>query len=273
MKLWHYGVFAIILFAALFAAFYLFRTHPGGEPSGIFSSAAWQRMASPGALTKAHAFLEHSCAACHTSVAGVEAANCIVCHATNSALLQRQPTSFHASVSSCKECHREHQGLTGPLTVMDHAALSRIGLVQLSGNPGADTEDRMTSAQLVTWLHQNGRKAGTPATTSALAPHEALLNCATCHSSKDRHMGMLGQDCAQCHNAAAWTIAAYRHPAPSSQDCAQCHQAPPSHYMMHFKMVSMPTAGVTKADVNQCFLCHQTTAWNDIRGVGFFKHH
>ena len=43
--------------------------------------------------------------------------------------------------------------------------------------------------------------------------------------------------------------------------------------MMHFKMVSMKTAGVEHADVSQCFLCHQTNAWNDIKGVGWYKHH
>lgn len=48
---------------------------------------------------------------------------------------------------------------------------------------------------------------------------------------------------------------------------------PPSHYMMHFRMVSMPAARVAQAEVSPCFLCHQTTAWNDIKGVGFIKHH
>jgi len=43
--------------------------------------------------------------------------------------------------------------------------------------------------------------------------------------------------------------------------------------MMHFKMVSMTVAHMAKAEVNQCFLCHQTTSWNDIKGVGFYKHH
>ena len=64
-----------------------------------------------------------------------------------------------------------------------------------------------------------------------------------------------------------------RHPSPLSTDCNQCHQAPPSHSMMHFKMVSMKIAGVEHADVSQCFLCHQTNAWNDIKGVGWYKHH
>jgi len=27
------------------------------------------------------------------------------------------------------------------------------------------------------------------------------------------------------------------------------------------------------ARVDQCLLCHQTTSWNDIRGVGWYKHH
>ena len=43
--------------------------------------------------------------------------------------------------------------------------------------------------------------------------------------------------------------------------------------MMHFKMVSMKVAGQEHADVTQCFLCHQTTSWNDIKGVGYYKHH
>jgi hypothetical protein len=43
--------------------------------------------------------------------------------------------------------------------------------------------------------------------------------------------------------------------------------------MEHFEMVSMKVVGREQADVSQCFLCHQTTSWNDIRGVGVYKHH
>jgi hypothetical protein len=56
-------------------------------------------------------------------------------------------------------------------------------------------------------------------------------------------------------------------------ECAQCHQAPPSHYMGHFHMISMMIAHQEHAQVEQCYLCHQTDAWNDIRGVGWYKHH
>lgn len=43
--------------------------------------------------------------------------------------------------------------------------------------------------------------------------------------------------------------------------------------MGHFHMVSMKVAGKPHADVSQCHLCHQTTVRNDIKGVGWYKHH
>jgi hypothetical protein len=202
--------------------------------------ATWQQQASPGRLSAAHAFLESNCAACHTPVAGVEAANCIACHASNEWLLQRQPTAFHASIGSCRECHPEHQGGWRPPSTMDHATLAAIG------------------------MRQTGGKDARP---------ETVLDCAACHGTKDRHFGLFGQDCVQCHTTTRWTIPEFRHPSARSTDCAQCHQAPPSHYMGHFHMVSARVAGKPHARVEQCYLCHQTTAWNDIKGVGFYKHH
>lgn len=259
MRMWRALFIALALFVALFGAFYFLGSHSGGERSGVLSTTAWQRMALPGELSQAHAFLEHNCAACHTAVEGVKASNCIVCHANNESLLQRQPTSFHASISSCKECHLEHQGRGNLATNMDHVVLAEIGLRQL--------KDDDVDSELLTWS-----KLWVPP-HAHITPEETVLNCATCHSNDDRHFQLFGQDCAQCHATDRWTIAEFRHPSPSSMDCVQCHQAPPSHYMMHFKMISMTTAGVEKAEVNQCFLCHQTTSWNDIKGVGFYKHH
>ena len=232
----------------------------------VTRSARWQAMARPGPLSRAHAFLASNCAACHTANKGVEAQSCIVCHANNESLLQRQPTAFHAEVRSCVDCHVEHQGTDLRPTQMDHVALARIGLRQVESAP--TTHDQRRDA-LVTWLKQSDAPAFAP----QLQREELLLNCATCHQSKDRHVGLFGTDCAQCHTTSKWTIAEYRHPSPVSQSCAQCHQAPPSHYMMHFQMISMKVAGQEHAKVDQCFLCHQTTAWNDIKGVGWYKHH
>jgi hypothetical protein len=152
-------------------------------------------------------------------------------------------------------------------TQMDHVALAHIGCKMLESAPLPSRTD-MTKVQY--WLERTAPSAR-PANHGAA--EEALLNCAACHSTKDKHFGLFGTDCAACHSTTAWTIPEFRHPSAASQSCAQCHQAPPSHYMEHFHMVSMKVAGKEHADVSQCFLCHQSTSWNDIKGVGFYKHH
>lgn len=272
MKLW-FAFAAVAIIAALFAAYYFWGSHHGFERSAMLSATAWQRMALPGELSRKHAFLEHNCAACHTAVKGVEAGNCIACHASNASVLQRQPSAFHANVSSCVECHRAHQGADHIPIEMDHVALAKIGLRQLKSGPLLDSKSEPVPKNLVDWIDQQQLVGVSLETSSNLNPREAMLDCSGCHSNKDRHAKFFGQDCGQCHATAKWTIPEFRHPSPNSTDCAQCHQAPPSHYMMHFKMISMKVAGKPFAQVSQCFLCHQTTAWNDIVGVGYYKHH
>jgi hypothetical protein len=228
----------------------------------------WAGLASPGALTASHAFLENNCASCHTPMKGVEANSCAVCHANNTAVLQRQPSAFHANVKECAICHVEHRGRGATPAVMDHAAFARLSLPQggqESGIPGLLREwGALTASEkpLVNNPH--------------IGALEATLDCAACHGNQDRHRGYFGRDCAQCHGTSPqtkWSIAEFKHPSAGSTDCAQCHQAPPSHYMEHFRMVSMTAAKRSDAAVNECFVCHQTTSWNDIKGVGYYKHH
>ncbi len=273
MRMWRALFIALALFVAFFSAFYFLGSHPGGERSGVLSTTAWQRMAQPGALSQAHSFLEHNCAACHAAVEGVKASKCIVCHANNESLLQRQPTAINANVSSCRECHHEHRGIDRHPIDMDHVALAEIGLRQLEVDHSPGDVNDLVRKELLDWIDRH-EPTGTDARGhSSLDPQAAVLDCATCHSTKDVHRELFGQDCAQCHATAKWTIPEYRHPSPNSTDCAQCHQAPPSHYMMHFKMISAKFARQPSAKVNECYQCHQTTSWNDIKGVGFYKHH
>ena len=278
MRLWPYMLTAVALAVAVFVWYYFLRPHPGGQRAGMLEPVEWQRMASPGALSKPHAFMEHNCAACHTPVRGVEAANCIACHANEQSLLQRQPTAFHADVGSCVECHTEHQGVGASVAAMDHAAFSRLSVRQLrttnaATRPAAAARADRAAEDIATWINQTQRRTPRPPGHPGITAAESALNCATCHSNEDRHQGFFGTDCAQCHGTTTWTIPQFRHPPASSTDCAQCHQAPPSHYMMHFQMVSMKVARQGHAQVSQCYLCHQTTSWNDIKGVGWYKHH
>lgn len=283
MKLRKILFLAILALGLIATAFFAFSPRHRQETArALLSPASWQHMVLPGELSQAHAFLDDNCAACHTPVKGVEAQNCVVCHADNLAVLQRQPSAFHADIGACSACHREHQGRFAGNTRMDHTALAHIGLKRLesgSKEAGADV------AQIKRWLTEAGDSppsahSGTGAISAAaqpgfahLRPEERLLNCADCHQSKDPHRSFFGNDCAQCHATSQWTLPEFRHPSSASQSCAQCHQGPPSHYMMHFQMMSMKVARKEKAEVHQCFLCHQTTSWNDIKGVGFYKHH
>ena len=228
----------------------------------------FQRQVSPGPLSAAHASLETNCAACHTPLRSAEASKCIGCHANNTALLQRQPTAFHATIGTCSSCHAEHRGpMVRPVT-MDHIGLARLGLESVR----RDLENP-SNRRLLTWLREHESSGATDQTHPRVTPAEAALNCATCHGTKDRHQQLFGEDCAFCHATTSWTIPDFVHSSPRSTDCVQCHRAPPSHYMEHFRMVSQAVARVPDARVDQCFRCHQTTSWNDIKGVGWYKHH
>ncbi|ADB42607.1 cytochrome c3 family protein [Spirosoma linguale] len=246
------------------AVFYAFR-QPNSKPINV----NWQSQVSPGHLSAAHAQFATNCAACHTPVMGINEAKCISCHADNKELLGRQPTAFHATIGNCVSCHMEHLGVNANLRVMNHEALAKIGGKLFAG--GTKMPNQAAKAQL-------------PANHPLLSSLEASLNCASCHNPKaPPHFGLFGPDCASCHAATEWTISAFQHPSPRSTECVQCHQAPPSHYMMHFEMVDKTVvAGGSSGqvegccggvDVTQCYKCHQTTFWNDIKGVGFYKHH
>lgn len=232
---------------------------------------------SPGHLSQAHAFLQDDCTACHTPFKGVQESSCISCHATNTELLTSPTTAFHADVQTCSPCHLEHQGLNRRPTAMSHVALVRAGLEQLETG-GKSIEGQPLPKQVRSWIAQ---RQGSGAVIQFNNPHvsaeEGVLDCNSCHASKGQgqtmHATLMGSECASCHATSQWTIAEFRHPSPRSTDCNQCHQAPPSHYMMHFEMVSQKVARQPEATVNQCYSCHQTNSWNDIKGVGWYDHH
>ncbi len=228
-------------------------------PASGTGSIVWRYLVNPSPLSQPHAFLERRCNSCHTPAKGVEASNCIVCHANDGALLQREPTAFHGNIGSCKECHTEHGGRIQHPIAMDHAALSRIGLRQL-GDSG--DEEFNQSEGLARYL-----------IASRASSSQSRLNCAVCHAKEDPHSGQFGSSCTACHNTERWSIAAFRHPSPRSRDCAQCHWGPPCPRTTHFREVCAQAADKPNAKVHECYSCHQSTAWNDIKGVGWYKSH
>ena len=85
-----WAVVAAAVFAGAVGVWAFARYTPLGR------AVTWERQASPGDLSAAHAFLADNCAACHTPVKGVTADKCVACHA-DSPILQRQPTGRFGS--------------------------------------------------------------------------------------------------------------------------------------------------------------------------------
>ena len=253
-------VFALVV--AAFAGHWLLGM---AEESEI--DVPWEQFVSPGPLTEAHAYLEDDCRSCHTAITGVERQNCVWCHANETALLGRQPTAFHAEVGDCTGCHTEHQGRLANLNNMDHEWLADLTVRELSQN-GDWANSPLAMRIHVTELHADSLLGNRELSAEAYS-----LDCASCHRFEEPHFGYMGSDCVQCHELQRWTIDAFQHPSASSTECVQCHQPPPSHMMEHFKMLSQPVAREPHAPVEACFQCHQSTSWNDIKKIGFYKHH
>ncbi len=260
------GGVAVVALVGGFAVFW----HVQSDDAPIKHLAAWQRLASPGDLSAAHRRLEGDCGACHTTVIGASRTKCIACHATEERLLIWPELTFHASVSDCRACHPEHLGASAPSTRMDHVALATMGLGLLTS--GESEVGRSVAQHLSSWIAESP-VGGDGGRASRLAPAEAVLRCATCHAKSDAHREMFGNDCGACHETSGWVIPEYRHPSSASTDCAQCHRAPPCHHTPHFGRVCRPVAGKPNAEVRDCHSCHQVTAWNHIKGVGWYQSH
>ena len=252
--------------------------------AGSIALPVWTAAASPGPLSAAHGFLNSQCESCHTPQRGIEAASCLTCHTTDAPVLAKQSTAFHATVQECGGCHIEHRGAAIRPTEVDHTLLARLGWQKAidGSSPTWPKNDTTAMSEIRHFLA--GVTGGHPVSDTD------ALDCFACHSNRNPHRdgtsagccgpassgtvgSLFGRECADCHATATWKIAGYKHPSPRSEDCAQCHQPPPSHNMGHFEMISKTIAGQMSARVEQCHLCHQTDAWNDIKGAGWYKHH
>lgn len=235
-----FGIYALAL--AMLVVIVPLMTHSAGS-SAI---TGWTALVEPGPLSPAHASLPRDCETCHTPHQGVEAQKCIACHIQTD-FGTKASSRFHAKAKECTSCHVEHDG-GASLARMDHEALLDPDLWR---GPLRPRDARISKTH--------------PETTDA-------LNCVSCHAARDRHQGSFGKDCQNCHAMADWKIDAFRHPSVNSRQCAGCHKAPPSHFMMHFEMVSQRVAR-ERAPVNQCVACHTTDSWNNIRNLGLYDHH
>ncbi len=199
----------------------------------IFSPGPLNAQAGPEALggVSTHAETGGHCSACHVAPWSQEtmSVRCLGCH-TNVAQEIQDPTSLHGTIDAggkgapCYNCHPEHRGAAASLTVLNG-----------TGFDHSRTAFPLTGAHLAvacTRCHANNVFVGTP------------QDCLSCHGEPDYHAGLLGTDCAGCHNTAGWTPARF----------AATHSFPLNH---GFAQGSCRTCHPSYLGTYTCYGCHE----------------
>jgi hypothetical protein len=185
---------------------------------------------------------------------------CSDCHAEQ---------KFADTDSQCVACHRdddEHEGLRGDDCVACHSVSS--------WDDSSFDHRRKTEFPLL----------GAHATTTCEQCHvdgtvdvQLETTCIACHRADDEHDGLLGEDCAECHDEIDWADNRFRHDTftefpllggHSPLGCQSCHAKPvhesnPGNTCIDCHAEDDPHAG---QQGEACADCHNETDWTkDVR--------
>jgi hypothetical protein len=237
------------------ASFVLFAASAGLEAG---AADMFDRLMSPGELSKAHENVRQSCRSCHVAFdKKAQTKLCRDCHKPIATQILRK-SGFHGRnpqvrKADCKQCHSEHKGRNAAITAFDRDTFNH----QFTDYPLKGKHAKVACAS----CHKAGAKY-------AAAP----VTCFDCHRSNDQHRGRLGTNCASCHNEAGWKGVKFDHAAyfpltgkhaqatceschpderykKTPKDCFSCHQLDDTH-----KGLNGPT----------CDNCHTTSTWTKV---------
>lgn len=174
------------------------------------------KMTADYALTGAHAKI--TCVSCHANEVYKDTPNtCIGCHKDDDKHKGNNGTK-------CQDCHTT---VDWKQTLFDH--FKRTGFALKGGHSGLECES----------CHEGNKFEVKP-------PKE----CYGCHEDDDKHMGLNGTQCADCHQVTVWKDVTFDHArdtmfalngAHGGLECGDCHKQPA-------KEVKLPT---------DCFGCHE----------------
>ena len=161
---------------------------------------------------------------------------------------------FHEHIQDCTACHQPWRGVSDEQCLQCH-----------------DVENLMSLRKEIR-LHEAGK--------NCLACHKehrilgfaiskmdhSLLNeqllCTQCHF--DRHDGLFGPECRECHGIRSWKVAQYRHPEEDRTDCYRCHRGPHSHYDERFWNIMVKDMGREFLPRKDCWQCHTIYHWRHL---------
>ncbi|MBV1930193.1 MAG: hypothetical protein KUG71_00635 [Porticoccaceae bacterium] len=220
---------------------------------------SFKKLLMPGEVITGHAEFEQTCAKCHdTSRDTSQTQLCLDCH-EELATEVKKTLGFHGRLSktqkkSCTMCHTEHIGRKGDIVNLDADSFDH-------GQTDFELAEKHRTV-LCTSCHHLGEKY-----------REASDQCHTCHETIDRHQGILGEACQDCHSPKGWSHHTYDHdktefPLRGKHRQVQCNACHPDE-----KYRTTPTTCISchalsdvhsGANGEQCGKCHNTSDWEKI---------
>lgn len=156
--------------------------------------------------------------------------DCASCHSQRGTKAELKSTS-----QACVDCHRDDDVHFGEMSLA-------CGVCHTAERWDRVEFDHSTTGFLVTGGHED-----LECEDCHIEPGYSSVStaCISCHTDDDRHNGLFGAACEQCHTPENWDIVTVDHSAPGTGSCRACHNIdkPANHW----------TA--------LCSACHSTTAW------------
>lgn len=202
---WRTLLFGLILLLASFG-------------TAAMAQTAFEKLVSPGPLSRPHAKLEKDCGACHVAFSpSAETPKCLACHKPVASDI-RGKDGFHGKArravgKDCRACHTEHKGRGFAIAGFREEALDHN-----------ETDFVLRGAHRrvnCSGCHRAGAKFRAAPTT-----------CVACHKKDDVHKGELGTNCASCHSETSWkALKTFDHDKTAfplignhqQVDCESCH--------------------------------------------------
>lgn len=221
----------------------------------------WESLVMPGPVIAGHADTEKECRECHAPFARDEQrALCLDCHDKVAADIEAKQ-GFHgrhppARTGQCRNCHTDHEGRGADIVRLTPQTFNH-----------ALTDFALEGA------HKSVACAGCH--EPKVKHRDAKPECNGCHEDDDVHKGSLGEDCAECHEPAAWKTTTFDHaragdpPWPltgkhTEVACELCHAG------QRYKDTPTDCLSCHRIDDvhrgqrgTACRDCHDTEAWKE----------
>jgi len=161
----------------------------------------------------------------------------------------------HADITDCNTCHIPWQGVKDYMCLQCH---------EFGDVSALDPRLRFHEAEKYC-LKCHREHLGPDANISKVDHtifHGGLL-CTQCHL--DRHQGLFGSNCRECHGITSMKIEGFRHPAENRTDCNRCHKGPAFHYDERVWEIILKGMGMTSVNQEDCWQCHITLHWPHLK--------